>query len=225
MNLVIPGNYYVEIPRVIDLKEVKIDVDGFKKKNGVLEINISINTFFYRSSYDEVLCDNQKKTLSMLIDDELDIKDIKFIDIKGEVVVNQGIELIYDMSIVYQEVIPASEIIDIIDKEKDLLLTKELLTRSNEAVDEEVLEESILEIGEYNDESSEDSLIELEDGFTTIKFISVKNEQELEGLSLKYNIPLQEIYRQNNFNITSRVVVEINEWSKVLFQKKSSFAS
>lgn len=216
MDLVIPGNYYIEIPRIIDLKDIEIAVEDFTTKNGVLEININVNSTFYRGTYDEDLKDSQKKLITLLVDSEIELNNIEFNNVKGEVVMNQGVEIVYDMRLFYSEILQPETIVDVIDHEKDLLLEKELLLREVQSTDyeepeDEVSEDQSIDLVEYVDDEDGETLIELDDSYTTIKFISVNNEKELETISTKYDIPLRDIYSQNNFNISNRVVIQINE--------------
>lgn len=210
MELLIPGNYYIELTRVSDLISVDIVVNNFKINNGILEINVLITSKYYKGDYETEYSDQQNKKISLLIDDSICLENITFRNISGEVVVNQGVQLIYDMILKYSDTIteePMSkeEIIDTIDEEKDEILTTKLLERSVE-------NENNIDILEYTDELESDQLIELEVSYTTIKIIRVETEKDIEAISLRYNIPLREIYEQNNFKIDNKVIVKVNEW-------------
>lgn len=167
-----------------------------------------------------------------IMNDKYEINKLIIQDLKIQVLDNQGINVDYDILLDYEvrkEVEETPLIIEeikikdeeILEKEK---LKDEIISEIDEKLKESLIKEDVLEQDSFNElqeieeevkpvhllkkNSSYKHLLKSERK-TNYKVIYVEDEVQIENIANKYNKPIKDLYRDNNYDVKKRIIIKL----------------
>ncbi len=198
MNLIIEAKEFIKINDISYILNFDYNLNDYLVNDELINGSIDLNIEYFLNNNQGIMNETKKINFSILNSNNYDIKNLKITNLDLSVLDNQGINVFYKLDLEY----------DIFEKSNN---NKDL---------EKIKEEIVLDI----DEKLENSLIEKNliqketkryDSFfnntkkVNYKIIFIKEENELEELAKKYQKPINEIYKDNKYNIKDSVIIKL----------------
>lgn len=236
MDLTINSNAFVELNRLLSVIDIKAEVINFSLENNLLEGEVIISGKYLSDDMNSQNDFSKNVPFTVVFKDEsIKIESIEIDDLKYQEIINQGIEVSFEIEVDYDSVLEdndekleeketeleviSSDVLnndvfdditsEIEEENEDIEETKDKITESyNDLLDDIFIDDrKNLEVKELEKENNRVVFTKFKEVFSSYRVYYPKNDRELEKICSKENKSLDDVYKTNSDYASKRRII------------------